>query len=262
MHQAPGAGSGDEANRTALGDLAPRRLGPGQQDQEAEEPESLKPEEAAGAEPPKLPAHDGQDWMRALDGPRLLTGDGQCESTHSLLLLYSPIYAPNALRNRWKPPAASATSTRLSRASIRCGANQTDTSGSLFSTVMNICCAWATLVAVGIRLWKAEKYWGVVPNDVAALVGSQATYQAGGRDRSDGRPPTAGRISAPTNHPRRITILTTVACRGNAVPSAKLRLLSRTVADTTMPTQRSSTPPITGNGYAGLIRCHPRPSPR
>src|SRR5258708_35605511 len=139
MHQAPGAGSGDEANRTSLGDLLPRRLGPGQQDQEAEEPESLKPEEAAGAEPPKLPAHDGQDWMRALDGPRLLTGDGQCESTHSLLLLYSPIYAPNALRTRWKPPAASATSTRLSRASIRCGANQTDTSGALLATVLTSC---------------------------------------------------------------------------------------------------------------------------
>src|SRR5260370_41607661 len=84
MHQAPGAGSGDEANRTSLGDLLPRRLGPGQQDQEAEEPESLKPEEAAGAEPPKLPAHDGQDWMRALDGLGSLGGDSQGSRIHGV----------------------------------------------------------------------------------------------------------------------------------------------------------------------------------
>src|SRR5260370_33363682 len=77
MHQAPGAGSGDEANRTSLGDSFPRRLGPGQQDQEAEEPESLKPEDATGAEAPQLPRHYTQERVRARDGPDLLTGDGQ-----------------------------------------------------------------------------------------------------------------------------------------------------------------------------------------
>ena len=85
-----------------------------------------------------------------------------------------------------------------------------------------------------------------------ALVGSHALYPAEGPAEGSR---LAGRITTPMNHASKMTILTSIDRRGSRVPKAKLALLSRIVAGTIMPTQRTSTSPIGGNGFVETVRC-------
>src|SRR5258708_39899605 len=93
--RSPGAGAGHEAieppaapaDTHARTNLVWRVQGPRHEKQETEEAESLKPEETGGQEATQLPGHNASQQTRALDGPGLLAGTGQCSDIHSTLLV-------------------------------------------------------------------------------------------------------------------------------------------------------------------------------
>src|SRR5215472_7398969 len=97
-------------------------------------------------------------------------------------------------------------------------------------------------------------YSGSSQRAVIPLVGSQLTYQLGGGGALS-PPMLEGITSAPTSQATMITTLTRVDRRGSRVLRVKPKLLTRIVADTTMPVHRSSTVPISGAGYSAMVRC-------